>query len=81
MPFRRLETRMDGLVLIEPTAHRDERGFFLETFRASEYPGLGVDVEFVQENQSRSARGTVRALHFQLHPGQVKLVRAARGSV
>ena len=81
MSFRRVETRIDGLVLIEPTAHRDERGFFLETFRASEYPALGVDAEFVQENQSRSGRGTIRALHFQLQPGQAKLVRAARGSV
>jgi dTDP-4-dehydrorhamnose 3,5-epimerase len=79
--FRRIDTRIDGLVLIEPAVHRDERGYFLETFRAAEYPALGVDVEFVQENHSRSARGTVRALHFQLRPGQAKLVRAARGSV
>jgi dTDP-4-dehydrorhamnose 3,5-epimerase len=79
--FRQLETRIDGLVLIEPTPHRDERGFFLETFRASDYRDLGIDLDFVQENQSRSARGTVRALHFQLQPGQAKLVRAARGSV
>jgi dTDP-4-dehydrorhamnose 3,5-epimerase len=81
LTFRRIETRIEGLVLIEPTAHRDARGFFLETFRADTYPGLGVDVEFVQENQSRSAHGTIRALHFQLEPGQAKLVRAARGSV
>jgi dTDP-4-dehydrorhamnose 3,5-epimerase len=81
LPFQQLETRIDGLVLIEPMPHRDERGFFLETFRAGEYRELGIDVEFVQENQSRSAHGTVRALHFQLQPGQAKLVRAARGSV
>jgi dTDP-4-dehydrorhamnose 3,5-epimerase len=79
--FRRLETRIEGLVLIEPTVIRDDRGFFFETFRASEYADLGVDVDFVQDNHSRSARGTVRALHFQLQPGQAKLVRAARGAV
>jgi dTDP-4-dehydrorhamnose 3,5-epimerase len=79
--FRRLETRIDGLVLIEPHVITDDRGFFFETFRASEYAELGVDVPFVQDNHSRSVRGTVRALHFQLEPGQAKLVRAARGSI
>jgi dTDP-4-dehydrorhamnose 3,5-epimerase len=79
--FRRLETRIEGLVLIEPHVIRDDRGFFFETFRANEYAELGVDVEFVQDNHSRSVRGTVRALHFQLDPGQAKLVRAARGEV
>jgi dTDP-4-dehydrorhamnose 3,5-epimerase len=79
--FRRLETRIEGLVLIEPRVIADDRGFFFETFRADEYAGLGVDVDFVQDNHSRSVRGTVRALHFQVEPGQAKLVRAARGSV
>ena len=81
MRFRRLETRIDGLVLIEPRVIADDRGFFFETFRANEYAELGVDVDFVQDNHSRSLRGTVRALHFQLEPGQAKLVRAARGSI
>jgi dTDP-4-dehydrorhamnose 3,5-epimerase len=79
--FRRLETRIEGLVLIAPRVIADDRGFFFETFRRDEYADLGVDVEFVQDNHSRSARGTVRALHFQLEPGQAKLVRAARGAV
>ena len=79
--FRRLETRMDGLVLIEPHVIADDRGFFFETFRADEYAALGIDVPFVQDNHSRSTRGTIRALHFQLRPGQAKLVRAARGAV
>jgi dTDP-4-dehydrorhamnose 3,5-epimerase len=79
--FRRLETRIEGLVLIAPRVIADDRGFFFETFRKDEYADLGVDVEFVQENHSRSVRGTVRALHFQLQPGQAKLVRAARGAV
>ena len=79
--FRRLETRIDGLVLIEPRVISDDRGFFFETFRADEYAELGVDGPFVQDNHSRSVRGTVRALHFQLQPGQAKLVRTARGSI
>jgi dTDP-4-dehydrorhamnose 3,5-epimerase len=79
--FKRLETRIDGLVLIEPRVIPDDRGFFFESFRANEYAELGVDVPFVQDNHSRSVRGTVRALHFQVEPGQAKLVRAARGAI
>lgn len=79
--MRRLETRIEGLVLVEPVVHGDERGFFLETWRRDLWREAGVDCEFVQDNHSRSARGTVRALHFQLEPGQAKLVRAARGEV
>ncbi len=59
----------------------DDRGFFFETFRANEYADLGIEGPFVQDNHSRSVRGTVRALHFQLQPGQGKLVRAARGAI
>jgi dTDP-4-dehydrorhamnose 3,5-epimerase len=79
--FRRLETRIDGVVLIEPRVIADDRGFFFETFRANEYADLGIEGPFVQDNHSRSVRGTVRALHFQLQPGQGKLVRAARGAI
>jgi dTDP-4-dehydrorhamnose 3,5-epimerase len=79
--FRRLETKLDGLALIEPTRHADDRGFFFETFRRDDYRELGVDAEFVQDNHSRSVRGTIRALHFQLSPGQAKLIRAVRGTV
>jgi len=79
--FRRIETRIDGVVVIEPHVIADDRGFFFETFRANEYADLGIEGPFVQDNHSRSVRGTVRALHFQLQPGQGKLVRAARGAV
>jgi dTDP-4-dehydrorhamnose 3,5-epimerase len=79
--LRRLETRIEGLVLIEPAVHADARGFFMETYRRDDYRKLGVDAEFVQDNHSRSQRGALRAFHFQLHPGQAKLVRAARGTV
>jgi dTDP-4-dehydrorhamnose 3,5-epimerase len=79
--FRRLETSIEDLMLIEARVIADDRGFFFETFRANEYADLGIDVPFVQDNHSRSARGTVRALHFQVEPGQAKLVRAARGEI
>jgi len=79
---RRLETALDGLVLVEPDPHGDERGFLVETYRADVWRGLGIDVEeFVQDNHSRSAQGTLRGLHFQTRPGQAKLVHCARGTV
>lgn len=76
-----LPTQLPGPLLIEPRVHADMRGFFLETFRAVEYRALGVVVDFVQDNHSRSSVGTVRGLHFQATPGQAKLVRVARGRV
>jgi dTDP-4-dehydrorhamnose 3,5-epimerase len=76
---RRLESKLEGPILIEPTVHGDERGFFLETFRASTLPELGIHDDFVQDNQSRSGRGVLRGMHFQ--PGMAKLVRCARGAV
>ena len=79
--MRRLETRLQGPVLIEPVSHGDARGFFQETYRRGVFAELGVHEEFVQDNHSRSRRGTVRGLHFQTHPGQGKLVRTARGRV
>ena len=79
--MQRLETRLDGLVLLEPKVHGDARGFFVETFRADVARSFGIPTEFVQDNHSRSRRGTLRGVHFQTHPGQGKLVRAARGTV
>jgi len=79
--MRRLSTRLEGLVVLEPTVFGDERGFFAETFRANLWAEHGVDETFVQDNHSRSRRGTVRGMHFQTEPGQAKLVRCARGSV
>jgi dTDP-4-dehydrorhamnose 3,5-epimerase len=76
-----METRLEGLVLIEPNVYPDSRGFFLETFRRDEYRAMGIDAEFVQDNHSRSQRGSIRAFHFQLEPGQAKLIRAVRGAV
>ena len=79
--MRRLSTRLEGLVVLEPKVFGDERGFFAETFRANLWAQHGVDAAFVQDNHSRSRRGTVRGMHFQTEPGQAKLVRCARGSV
>ena len=79
MNFRRLPTEIEGVVLIEPTVHGDERGFLLETFRDSEMQSLGIEVDFVQDNQSRSAAGVLRGIHMQR--GQAKLVRCPRGRI
>jgi dTDP-4-dehydrorhamnose 3,5-epimerase len=76
---RSLPTRLQGTVLIEPVVHGDARGFFLETFREDALAGLGIDVDFVQDNHSRSRQGVVRGMHFQ--PGMAKLVRCARGAI
>jgi dTDP-4-dehydrorhamnose 3,5-epimerase len=79
--MQRLPTRLDGLVLLEPVVHGDERGFFVETFRADVAIEHGIPTDFVQDNHSRSRQGTLRGIHFQTHPGQAKLVRVARGRV
>jgi dTDP-4-dehydrorhamnose 3,5-epimerase len=71
--------RIDGPLLIEPTVHGDERGFFVETFRQETLAQAGAQSTFVQDNHSRSGRGIVRGMHFQ--PGQVKLIRCARGRI
>ena len=74
-----LPTRLPGPVLLEPIVHGDERGFFLETYRRSFFTELGIDVEFVQDNHSRSRRGILRGMHFQ--KGMGKLVRCVRGAI
>lgn len=71
------------MVAIEPDAHGDERGFFIETYKVSwhEQVGIAGEERFVQDNHSRSTRGVVRGLHFQVGAGVAKLVRCARGSI
>ncbi|HEX2706948.1 MAG TPA: dTDP-4-dehydrorhamnose 3,5-epimerase [Solirubrobacterales bacterium] len=76
-----MPTKLAGVVLLEPVVHGDERGFMVESFRTDAWAELGVDVEFVQHNHSRSAKGTLRGIHFQTEPGQAKLVRCPRGSI
>jgi dTDP-4-dehydrorhamnose 3,5-epimerase len=79
--MRVVETRLEGPVLVEPAMHRDDRGFFQETYRADAWAAAGIDDEFVQDNHSRSERGVVRAMHFQVGSGQAKLVRCGTGAV
>lgn len=79
--MRTLPTRLAGVLHIEPAVHGDHRGFFVETFRDERWREAGIALDFVQDNQSRSKRGTLRGMHFQTAPGQAKLVRCARGSI
>src|SRR5688500_19960135 len=78
--MRALPARLSGLVLLEPDLFPDARPIFLETYRRSRYSEFGIAEEFVQDNHSRSIRGTLRGLHFQVDPGQAKLVRVSQGS-
>ena len=78
---KRLETGLEGLVLIEPQVFGDERGFFVETFSQDSWREMGVEADFVQHNHSRSSAGTLRGLHFQTSPGQAKLLRCPRGKI
>ena len=77
----RLETRLDGVALIEPKVIGDDRGFFVETFSLDAWSELGVNAPFLQHNHSRSFKDTLRGLHFQTKPGQAKLLRCPRGSI
>jgi dTDP-4-dehydrorhamnose 3,5-epimerase len=79
--MERLETRLDGPVLIRPKVFRDERGFFHESYRRNVFSELGIPDEFVQDNHSRSDKGIVRGMHFQVGDGAAKLVRCARGAI
>ncbi len=77
--MQKLSTKLQGPRLLVPVVHGDARGFFLESYRRGGLAELGLDDDFVQDNHSRSGQGIVRGMHFQ--PGQVKLVRCARGSI
>ena len=79
--MERLDTRLDGPILIKPVVHGDERGFFHETYRRNVFADLGIPEEFVQDNHSRSSQGIVRGMHFQIGRGASKLVRCARGAI
>ncbi|MDO4264977.1 MAG: dTDP-4-dehydrorhamnose 3,5-epimerase [Eubacteriales bacterium] len=72
---------IEGLYVIEPTVFRDERGYFMETYNQNDFKEAGLDMTFVQDNQSQSVKGVLRGLHYQKQYPQGKLVRAVRGSV
>ena len=76
-----IETALPGVMLIEPKVFGDDRGFFLESWNAAAFAAAGLDIAFVQDNHSRSARGVLRGLHYQLGTPQGKLVRVTSGAV
>jgi dTDP-4-dehydrorhamnose 3,5-epimerase len=79
--FKFTETGIAGLIVIEPTVFGDERGYFMETWRADEFAEAGLPVHFVQDNQSKSRKGVLRGLHFQKKNPQGKLMRVISGEV
>lgn len=76
-----IATDLPGVIVVEPRVFRDDRGFFLETYRADRYREGGIDATFVQDNHSRSARGTLRGLHAQWEHPQGKLLRVIEGEI
>jgi dTDP-4-dehydrorhamnose 3,5-epimerase len=81
--MRTISAGLQGLVIIEPSVHPDERGFFSETYRREWHAEAGIpeDQQFVQDNHSRSTRGVLRGMHFHIGDGVGKLVRCARGRI
>ena len=76
-----IETRLPGVKLIEPRVFGDERGFFLESWNSEAFAAAGINAVFVQDNHSRSSRGVLRGLHYQIRQPQGKLVRVTCGAV
>ena len=79
--FKRIDTEIEGVCIIEPTVFGDNRGYFMETYNQEEFKEIGIDYNFVQDNQSKSKKGVLRGLHFQKENTQGKLVRVIKGSV
>lgn len=79
--FKKIETGIEGLYIIEPTVFGDERGFFIESYNKNDFIELGIADEFVQDNHSKSKKGVLRGLHFQTKFSQGKLVRVIKGAV
>lgn len=81
IPMQVETTAISGLLLIQPKVFRDSRGFFTETFQSQRYHDAGIAANFVQDNFSRSAKGTLRGLHYQIQHPQAKLVQVLRGKI
>ncbi len=82
MPFSFVNTPLPGVIIIEPRIFNDERGFFLESYKKSDFIKNGISTEFLQDNHSLSSKNILRGLHFQNPPfEQAKLVRAVKGAV
>ena len=72
---------IEGLYIIEPAVHEDDRGYFIETYNQRDMEEVGLNMKFVQDNQSMSVKGVLRGLHFQKENSQAKLVRVVKGEV
>jgi dTDP-4-dehydrorhamnose 3,5-epimerase len=76
-----LPSSLAGILIIEPSVFKDERGFFMETYQQRRYTEAGIESIFVQDNLSRSVRGTLRGLHYQVKQAQAKLIQVVEGSI
>ncbi len=77
-----IKTEFPGLIIIEPTVFKDSRGYFFESYNENDLKSEGIDIKFVQDNQSKSSYGVIRGLHYQLAPySQTKLIRVLSGSI
>lgn len=76
-----IKTRLPGVLVVRPRVHEDPRGFFMETYRRNVLEDAGIQDQFVQDNHSRSSRGVLRGLHYQLRNPQAKLCRVVQGEV
>lgn len=79
--FKKIETGIEGLYIIEPTVFGDNRGFFLESYNKKEFEEIGITDEFVQDNHSKSQKNVLRGLHFQKNYPQGKLIRVIKGKI
>jgi dTDP-4-dehydrorhamnose 3,5-epimerase len=82
MPFEFIKTEIPEVILIKPKVFGDQRGFFMETYKKSDFEKAGIETNFVQDNHSKSVKGVLRGLHYQKEPkAQGKLVRCLRGKI
>lgn len=79
--FKKIQTNIQDVYIIEPTVFGDHRGYFMETYSKLEFEEIGLHYHFIQDNQSKSKKGVLRGLHFQKHHSQAKLVRCIKGEV
>ena len=79
--FKKIQTSIDGVYIIEPTVFGDNRGYFMETYNKADFEEIGLEYDFIQDNQSKSKKGVLRGLHFQKENSQAKLVRCIKGEV
>ena len=77
--FKRIDTSIEGVWIIEPTVFGDNRGYFMETYSKPDFEEIGLNYDFVQDNQSKSKKGVLRGLHLQKENTQAKLVRVIKG--